>query len=78
VFPEGICVETRDSVGIRAPLLFRSDSALISGVVMELIKRNEILVLVWGMGGGPFQLIQDTLICCPIFHSQVINGALKE
>jgi hypothetical protein len=46
VFPEGICVETRDFDGIRASLLYRRDSALISGVIMEFMKRNEILVLV--------------------------------
>jgi len=69
-------VETRDSVGVRASLLYRSDSALISGVVMDFMKWNEILVLVWVW--GPLKLVQDTLICCSIFHSQVINGALRE
>jgi hypothetical protein len=59
VFPEGICVETRDSVGVRSFLLYRSDSALISGFVMDFMKKNEILVLVWG---GTFQIIHDTII----------------
>ena len=63
-------METRDSVGVRASLLYRSDIALISGVVMDFMKRNEIVVLVRGAGGGAFQLVQDMKICCPIFYSQ--------
>ena len=41
-------METRESLGVPASLLYRSDSALIRGVVMDFMKRNEILVLVWG------------------------------
>jgi len=36
-------METRDSVGVRASLFYRSDSALIGGVVMDFMKSNDIV-----------------------------------
>ena len=65
MFPEGMCVETIDSVGVRASLFYRSDSALIGGVVMDVMKSNDITVFV--LGGGRLSSSPRYVILLPEF-----------